>query len=673
MRFPTNIPRSLFICFLLGGTLFCLPTLFADNLQSRANSEAFRKVLLYQFSKIDSTIFYAKVSADEALKAHDSARYVLMLAVESVAMVDVGKIQEGFAQASSAVKIAEKLTDTLARAFSLYAVGYASGQHIISKTNDSLSNITALTMLRESLVLGRSAGDSLLQMQVLNSIGRVFRKMREWDSAASYHEEARAFASALRVTRAEAWAWHSLSICYEGKKILPLALSCSLEALRLREMVGVDLSTSVSLNQTSKLYSALGKKNEAMLYAEKNIAVSERSQDLAVIVNAWNRLAEVQGEMGKYSEALKSFQRYKKLHDSLRVIEFRTDIRILQKESEFERMQAKNQLLEQQQAQETAIRNRQWIIIWLVIAIALGLSFLSLQLVRTRRKTEEQNRQLHSANETIEQNVAELQSKQQEISTTSELLQTTNDSLQKVVQNLEERDRERTEIMSVLAHDIKNPLASIQMMAQMLDSDADNQELRTRLLPQIHHTAARAMGLAQNLLESNRLETGAKAELEVFAFDPEPLISSMLEQYTEFAKRKNVALLYLNKAEGKPILANEQAMMQVLDNLISNAVKFSPFGKRILVRVQEQLSSSNPRMLRIEVKDEGEGISSTDMKKLFGKFARLSSRPTGGEHSTGLGLSIVKKLVESMNGKVWCESELGFGAKFIVELPQGKR
>jgi signal transduction histidine kinase len=69
------------------------------------------------------------------------------------------------------------------------------------------------------------------------------------------------------------------------------------------------------------------------------------------------------------------------------------------------------------------------------------------------------------------------------------------------------------------------------------------------------------------------------------------------------------------------------------------------------------------------VKDEGPGISAEDQQRLFGKFARLSARPTAGEHSTGLGLAIVKRLVESMNGKVWCESQMGQGAAFIIELP----
>jgi signal transduction histidine kinase len=84
----------------------------------------------------------------------------------------------------------------------------------------------------------------------------------------------------------------------------------------------------------------------------------------------------------------------------------------------------------------------------------------------------------------------------------------------------------------------------------------------------------------------------------------------------------------------------------------------------VAVRVQ-----SSEGVVRVEVQDEGPGLSDEDKKKLFGKFARLSAQPTGGEHSTGLGLSIVKKLVEAMHGRVWCESELGKGATFIVELP----
>jgi signal transduction histidine kinase len=84
----------------------------------------------------------------------------------------------------------------------------------------------------------------------------------------------------------------------------------------------------------------------------------------------------------------------------------------------------------------------------------------------------------------------------------------------------------------------------------------------------------------------------------------------------------------------------------------------------------EELTQDAPQLyVRIEVIDEGPGLSTADKLKLFGKFARLSARPTGGEDSTGLGLAIVKTLVEAMRGRVWCESELGKGATFVVELP----
>ena len=93
-------------------------------------------------------------------------------------------------------------------------------------------------------------------------------------------------------------------------------------------------------------------------------------------------------------------------------------------------------------------------------------------------------------------------------------------------------------------------------------------------------------------------------------------------------------------------------------------VECSPPGKDIFVRLKQHTQSA-----RVEVQDQGPGLSAEDQKKLFGKFARLTAKPTGGENSTGLGLSIVKKMVEALNGKVWCESELGSGATFIVEFP----
>ena len=95
--------------------------------------------------------------------------------------------------------------------------------------------------------------------------------------------------------------------------------------------------------------------------------------------------------------------------------------------------------------------------------------------------------------------------------------------------------------------------------------------------------------------------------------------------------------------------------------MISNAIKFSPANKNVFVKLKCESGKGI-----VEIKDEGPGISAEDKKKLFGKYQKLSARPTGNETSTGLGLAIVKKFVEAMQGEIWCESDEGKGASFFV-------
>jgi signal transduction histidine kinase len=220
--------------------------------------------------------------------------------------------------------------------------------------------------------------------------------------------------------------------------------------------------------------------------------------------------------------------------------------------------------------------------------------------------------------------------------------------------------------MGIVAHDLKNPIGAVRGLADLVQSGFVSQEQMPEITEKIVSTSDRMLELVTNLLDSNRLEAGAM-QFHLVEFDIVPFVENTIAQYRVQAEVKNIMLHFRNEATQSVIFADEQAVIQVLDNIISNAVKYSPLGKNIYVR----LKSIN-ETISVEVQDEGQGISPEDMTKLFGKFARLSARPTGGEHSTGLGLSIVKKMVEAMNGRVWCESEAGKGATFIVELPSAR-
>jgi signal transduction histidine kinase len=117
--------------------------------------------------------------------------------------------------------------------------------------------------------------------------------------------------------------------------------------------------------------------------------------------------------------------------------------------------------------------------------------------------------------------------------------------------------------------------------------------------------------------------------------------------------------------EGCVVEGDESWLQQVIENLLGNAIKYSPHLRSIWLDVGKV-----PGKVRIKVRDEGPGLTDEDKTRLFGRFQRLSARPTGGESSTGLGLSIVRRLVEGHGGRVWAESEgRGRGATFFAELP----
>ena len=233
-------------------------------------------------------------------------------------------------------------------------------------------------------------------------------------------------------------------------------------------------------------------------------------------------------------------------------------------------------------------------------------------------------------------------------------------------ERLREMNEEKNEFMGIAAHDLRNPLSAIQGYAEMIIEDA--QSLAHRDLEgngqRIREAAKRMTEMVQNFLDANRIERG-ELKLNMAISDLSPLLQSVLETQSPHATAKGQMIQLELPPTPTLALADVSITFQVFENLVSNAVKYSPPGKKIFVRLKAEAG-----VVRFEVEDQGPGLSKEDQKKLFGKFARLSAKPTGGEHSTGLGLSIVKRLVEAMNGKVWCESELGMGAKFIVTIPQ---
>ena len=242
---------------------------------------------------------------------------------------------------------------------------------------------------------------------------------------------------------------------------------------------------------------------------------------------------------------------------------------------------------------------------------------------------------------------------------TNKSLSEKNEQIQAQISELNALNMEKNEMIEIVAHDLKNPLTSALSISGLLGSGKITEEQREYLslikksLNRMNNLVAKILEI--KVLESPSLKTNySNVDLKQVA---EQVISALKIQ------SDNKKIRIVTDLDEVVASLDRSLIVQIIDNLLSNAIKFSNHNSTVHVTLKDE-----NQIIRFEVEDEGPGIREEDQPKLFQKFQKLHAKPTGGESSTGLGLSIVKKYVEAMQGKVWCESEFGKGSRFIVEI-----
>ena len=234
--------------------------------------------------------------------------------------------------------------------------------------------------------------------------------------------------------------------------------------------------------------------------------------------------------------------------------------------------------------------------------------------------------------------------------------------LETAAAQLRDMDNLKTQFLGIVAHDLRNPLNGIILSAELQGEIDDLEEIR-RLSGQIRTEGQDMSTLISRFLDVAAIESGS-IQAEQNPIDLVPLIRHILDRFATRAAGKRIALRFDPPQAWMLALGDERFVKEVLDNLLSNALKFSPPDRTVTIRL-EPLEAG----IRVSVEDQGPGLTADDRLRLFNRFTMLSARPTGGEKSTGLGLSIVKHMVEAMGGRVWVDSETGCGAAFRFELP----
>lgn len=235
-------------------------------------------------------------------------------------------------------------------------------------------------------------------------------------------------------------------------------------------------------------------------------------------------------------------------------------------------------------------------------------------------------------------------------------------NLELKVEELRNLNEQKNRFLGMAAHDLRNPLGSIRGFSDFLlmgglDADASKEFLRI-----INTTSNEMLNLLDNLLDISQIESG-KFDLHLDTADMSELAEKRVALLRIMAAKKNIAI-EVDAERGLVCLMDKVRIAQVVDNLISNAIKYSP--EKTSVRLE---TARDGGMARVTVRDEGPGIKENERHKLFTEFQKLSTRPTGGEKSSGLGLAIAKKIVEAHNGGIGVESGTGSGSAFYFTVP----
>lgn len=223
-------------------------------------------------------------------------------------------------------------------------------------------------------------------------------------------------------------------------------------------------------------------------------------------------------------------------------------------------------------------------------------------------------------------------------------------------------NHEKKQLILLVSHDLKGPFNRIFALTQLLEMTGTYSDEQREYINKMYSIVGDGLNMVRNVVDVRKMEEKG--------LDPYPeqlnlpsVILPIIKQFNVLADKKNIKIDY-KSPEKVEMTTDKNYVCRVMENLLSNALKFSEPGKQVAVTIDP-----NGSQVKISVADQGPGLSEQDLAGLYQKFTKLTPRPTAGESSQGLGLSIVKTLSECLGGDVACKSELEKGSTFTVTLP----
>lgn len=578
--------------------------------------------------------------------------------------------------------------------------------------------VKATENVYKSLAIDEQRGDSAEVAHSLNTLGRIMLLQSNVNEAAIYINRATAIAGRMNDEALLAFCLFTLADLHFTRHEYSLALATAIQVVAIRKRRGEEVYVADVYLAMAKALTTMKRYDEAREYITQALAIYERKHIPYNLAVGNNAMATLLLTLKQYSQAV---------HYASAALQYSTTIgaKVLEKEAALllsegysgennfqaalamykrhkvlsdtifsERSVKQNALLNieyETQNKEQQIRvfeqeRRFNALLVIVVGIVIAMLIVAVVwLVRRYRRESEGTQHLQARTETLANTNDALRLAQLELEENHQKLSDALRQIQIRNEELQDLNEEKSMIFGMVSHDLKNPIVAIQGLAEMMNTEDFTEEQYKEFSGVILSTSKRMYELVKNFLDVARAEEG-RLKMSFIQFDIAEVVELVLDNYRTQAAQKNITIRYNKPTSPVQVCVDESMIMQILDNLISNALKYTPMGKNVsvtaevvdVVKHNEALVGADMdnlddaafvQCVRISITDEGPGLTDMDKNKLFQKFARLSAQPTGGESSTGLGLAITKRLAELMNGRVWCESEYGYGARFTVEFP----
>lgn len=245
-----------------------------------------------------------------------------------------------------------------------------------------------------------------------------------------------------------------------------------------------------------------------------------------------------------------------------------------------------------------------------------------------------------------------------------------NDKLEIALKKAEDASLAKTRFLNNMSHDIRTPMNVILGYAQLMENELKGKGMPEMLehLEKLQQSGNLLLAIINNVLDMAKIESG-RMELDENYCRIEAVWKSLFAVFDEKARKKNIALHYTMNVEHEHVLTDVTKVKEILVNILSNSIKYTPVGGSVMVDVDELSCDESGYMIeRIRVSDTGIGMSQDYLKKIFEAFTREQNTTKSKIAGTGLGMSIVKKYVDLLGGTINVESELGKGSTFTVTL-----